>query len=119
VKKPITPRQLVTDILEDYANNAPGHDDPDEIGDDVTVVRDGQEYTGKVSEIDPKDPQHRLKVSFRGARPPGNQFKPDEIKRDAKGPRKGVGTSSGGENGSSTIPPVASRSGDRGPGSFL
>lgn len=113
----ITPRQLVARLIEDYASNA--RNDEDEIGDDVTVVRGGQEYTGKIGEIDPKDPQHRVKVSFRGARPPGDEFKPDELRRDDAGPGGAKRTKPVSSGRDSSVPPVATRSGDRGPGSFL
>jgi len=98
---PITPAQFATALLEDNPD-----DQPSDVGDDATVVDNGQVFTGKVAA---RDPSGRLKLSFSGRRPSRQDFQPNEIKRigpagappaSPSAPRK---------------PPVAGR----GPGSFL
>ena len=108
----ITPKQFVDRLIEDW-NSKPGSDDEsEEIGDDVTVVSDGQAFSGKVAEKDPRDPRGEVKVSFRGPRPPKDKFKPDELRHDDP---KGKSTQMRAIN---PLPPVSSRQG-HGPGSFL
>ena len=119
----ITPRQFVAGLLEDWNNSsatsAPnrrpspgGEQQDDQIGDDVTVVSDGEAFQGKIAKKDPKDPRGRVQVSFKGPRPPKDEFEPDQLRHDdLKDGQKPTPPRS--------VPPVASRTGRASPGSFL
>jgi hypothetical protein len=103
----VSPRQYITRIFEVYPTDPNKEDDAD-IGDDVTVVDNGQSYQGKVAEKDPRDPQGKVKVSFRGPHPANTDFKTDQLRRDdPKKPKTSLPRPS--------IPPMAGRA----PGSFL
>jgi hypothetical protein len=112
----ITPRQFVAGLLEDWNNPSaaprPGEQQDDQIGDDVTVVSDGEAFQGKIAKKDPRDSKGRVQVSFKGPRPPKDEFEPDQLRHDdpKNGPKPATSPR--------PVPPVSSREG-RGPGSFL
>jgi hypothetical protein len=111
----ITPRQFINSLIEDWNNSSsadPKNDD-DDVGEPVTVVQNGQAFNGLVSKKDPRDPKGRVQVSFKGPRPPKDQFEPSELRRDD--PKKTKTTTPA----TNRVPPVSTRSGDRGVGSFL
>lgn len=101
----VSPRQYINRLFEIYPD--PNKDAAD-IGDDVTVVDNGQSYQGKVAEKDPRDPQGKVKISFKGPHPAKPDFKPDQLRRDD--PNKAKTTLP-----RPSLPPVAGRSS----GSFL